>query len=302
MPIREVPAPRARAVAKLLEGTPYVLVGSLGAGGMGEVFVVLHEFLGRRFALKLVHDHLIEHRGAVERLRLEARAMAQLQHPHVVEVVDFWITGGVPCLVLELLEGTSLAGELRRVRRLPVERAVRIGCEALSGLAAAHAAGVVHRDIKPENLFLDTSGALDPAEPTVKILDFGVARILEPPPDVSVESTSTGSLVGSARYMSPEARRAEKLDHRTDIYSMGVVLYEMLVGEGPFDYGRQELELPSRRLGTVIPEKLDRIVARALQLDREQRYPSAQEFLADLETLCHRIATHVPWRMARRSS
>src|SRR5690606_30260532 len=114
-----------------------------------------------------------------------------------------------------------------------------------------------------------------------------------PPPDVSVESTSTGSLVGSARYMSPEARRAEKLDHRTDIYSMGVVLYEMLVGEGPFDYGRQELELPSRRLGTVIPEKLDRIVARALQLDREQRYPSAQEFLADLETLCHRIATHV---------
>lgn len=295
MPLYQVPATRAQRVAQLLEGTRYSLVGSLGAGAMGEVFVILDELLLKRFALKLVHEHLIEQRGVVERLHLEACALAQLRHPHVVELVDFWVTDGTPCLVLKLLEGTSLAEELRRVRRLPVEQAVRIGCEALSGLAAAHVAGIVHRDVKPENLFLDTSSALDPAEPTVKILDFGVARVLEPPPDLPRIGTSTGSLVGSIRYMSPEAHRAEELDHRTDTFSMGVVLYEMLVGEGPFDYERQRLEPPSRRLGAVIPRELDAILARALRFEREQRYPSAQEFLADLMTLRPRDTTRAAW-------
>ncbi len=302
MAIRQVSAARAQAISKLLEGTPYTLVGSLGAGAMGEVFVILDELLLKRFALKLVHEHLIEQRGVVERLHLEARAIAQLQHPHVVELVDFWVSDGTPCLVLELLEGRSLAEELRRVRRLPVEQAVRIGCEALSGLAAAHAAGIVHRDIKPENLFLDTSSALDPAEPTVKVLDFGVARVLEPPPDLPGIGTSTGSLVGSIRYMSPEAHRAEELDHRTDVFSVGVVVYETLVGEGPFDYERQQLEPPSRRLGAVIPPELDAILARALQFEREQRYPSAQDFLADLMTLRPRATTRAPWWQARSRS
>lgn len=297
MVIREVPEPRAQEVAELLAATPYRLVGWLGAGGMGEVFVVEHGFLGRRFALKLMHRHL-RVAGLLERFEFEARALARLRHPHIVEVIDFWLAPcGTPCLVLELLEGSTVAVELRRRRRFPLDEALRIAGQALSGLAAAHAQGIVHRDVKPDNLFLDRASSVD-GEPVVKILDFGLARLMAAAIEGPVVHTTTGAIVGSYRYMSPEGRRGERVDQRADIYSTGAVLYEMLVGEASFDGSRAHFEPPSVRLADPGLADLNPVLARALHATVAERYASAEDFLGDLRNL----RENLPRGQARSSS
>jgi serine/threonine-protein kinase len=266
-------------VEELVSGRPYRVLRMLGAGGTSAVYLVEHALMLRRFALKVLHPFRSRRPDAVDRVRVEAQAIGRLQHPNVVEVLDFW-TGkdGTPCLILELLEGRTLARELDVRHQLPVAEALDLASQALSALGAAHDLGIVHRDVKPENLFLHTK----PGQRRVlKVLDFGLARIL---PDVSprapappIVPTSTGAVIGSPRFMSPEASRGERVGPQADIYSLGAVLYVMLTGRGPHE-GTSKPEPPSKYAGPGVSPDLDEIVMRAIEDAPEARHSSAGEF------------------------
>lgn len=215
--------------------------------------------------------------------------MGHIRHPHVVEIVDFWTAAGQrPCIVMELLQGRSLSDELLERPKLPVNEAVQWTCDALSGLAAAHSLGVVHRDVKPENLFLHEARGFGRV---LKILDFGTARVLPTNHQATVKPTTrtaSGAIVGSPRFMSPEGARGQRVDARADIFSVGLVLYTMLVGETPFDRGARVVEPPSWHVEAEIPDALDVAVLRALREDPAERYQTAEEFIAALQPLLAR--------------
>ncbi|MEO6600840.1 MAG: serine/threonine-protein kinase [Polyangiaceae bacterium] len=277
----------AETVDVLLANTAYRAVRRLGKGRTGEVHVVRHQFLGRQFALKFLRPDLLSDAQFSDRLRVEAQSAARLQHPNIVEMVDLWISAeGYPCIVMELLQGKTLAEELSTRQRLPVGEAVDLAQQALSGLAAAHALGVVHRDVTPENLFLQEV----PGFPrTLKLLDFGLARVLPSAPrhapDPLAVPTKTGALLGSPRFMSPEAERGERVDHRSDLYSLGVVLYVMLTGHGPHDVPAPQVLPPSKFGADGVTGALDAIVLRSIQDSTASRYQAADEFLLDLKRL-----------------
>lgn len=276
---------RARDVAAVLEGTPYRAVRFLGRGRMGEVWAIRHAFLGRHFALKVLHRHLA---AAADRMRVEAQTMARLNHPNVVEVVDYWVSmDGRPCLVMELLSGRTLWDELKERIRLPLSEALTVTKEALSAVVAAHSLGVIHRDLKPENLFLHEARGYGRL---TKVLDFGIARILPNAPPVAPEPaalrTITGAVVGSPRFMSPEAENGAKLDARSDVFSVGVVLYVMLTGRGPFDAG-EHVAAPPSQLVADLPHGIDDVVLRAIREDVATRTQSAQEFLDAIDPWAH---------------
>jgi serine/threonine-protein kinase len=275
--------PPAESPEPLLEGRPYRLVELVGRGGMGSVYVVEHRLLQKRFALKVPHRFYARPAFA-DRMRVEAQAIARLSHPNVVEVVDFWTVRDHPCIVLELLTGGTLAQELVERRRLPVPEAVELAVQALAALAAAHALGIVHRDIKPENLYLHRERE---GERVLKVLDFGLARILPEavataPAPLSVP-TQTGTRLGSPAFMSPEALRGEHVGPAADLYSLGLVLYTMLAGHGPFDRG-PTLEPQSHHV-PGLPRALDRAVLRALEAAPEQRFADASEFREALRSI-----------------
>jgi serine/threonine-protein kinase len=271
-------------VERVLSGSPYRCVRLIGRGGMGQVYEIEHSFLGRRLALKVLHPIFASNPEFTERLRLEAHALARLRHPAIVDIVDFWTTDeGQPCVVMELLHGRSLHGELRERKRLPLDEAVEIALQALSGLRAAHAMGIVHRDIKPENLFVHEIAG---KKRILKILDFGLARLM---PQLASDtarafavSTQTGAVVGSPRFMSPEAARGERVDARGDLYSLGLVLYLMLSGRAPHDFDATSPE-PEPLLGEPgISTELNQIVLRAIANDITVRYQTAEEFRSEL--------------------
>ncbi len=202
----------------------------LGEGGMGVVYRVRHRMTKHARALKVLHAPLASHAGVVKRFMREATVAGQLDCPRVVETYDAGVLeSGAPYVLMELLEGESLADRLEAEVQLAPERAVQIALEALEGLVATHAAGIVHRDLKPENLFLvrDRDGGEH-----VKLLDFGISKFhLD---DESI--TATGNLLGTPMYMSPEQTEgAERADARSDLYAMGVILYEALSGATPFE-------------------------------------------------------------------
>jgi serine/threonine-protein kinase len=266
-------------VEELVSGRPYRVLRMLGAGGTSAVYLVEHLFMLRRFALKVLHPFRSRRPEAVDRVRVEAQAIGRLQHPNVVDVVDFWRgSDGTPCLILELLEGRTLARELDVRHRLPAAEAVDLASQALSALAAAHDIGIVHRDVKPENLFLHTKLG---QKRLLKVLDFGLARVL---PDVSphapappIVPTSTGAVIGSPRFMSPEASRGERVGPEADIYSLGAVLYLMLTGRGPHE-GTSRPEPPSKYGGPDVSSDLDAIVLRAIEDTPGARHSSAGAF------------------------
>jgi len=291
---RPAPSPAAdpteaqARVANLLAGTPYGVIRFLGRGGMGEVWAIKHSFLGRQFALKVLHPHLAP---VADRMRVEAETMGRLNNPHVVEVVDFWLSpDGRPCIVMELLNGRTLWDELIERKRLPTLEAIDVTRQVLLALVAAHSLGVVHRDLKPENVFLHEARGYGRV---TKVLDFGIARILPNAPVMAPEPaalrTITGTMLGSPRYMSPEAWNGEKLDARADVYSVGVMLYVMLTGHGPFDAGQAVAALPSQ-LNPELSPALDSLVLEAIREDVATRTPSAQEFLDAIEPWLRRPA------------
>jgi eukaryotic-like serine/threonine-protein kinase len=259
----------------------YRIVRLIGDGGMGVVYEARHEVLGSGVALKFLHADLAKRPGLTQRFLQEARVSATIQSSHVCHVTDVdTAQDGSPYLVMELLAGQALQSMLDRQGRLPVEQAVDFSLQILAGLEAAHAAGVVHRDLKPDNVFVTPSGG----GPLLKLIDFGIAK-LRASSEFTKGLTRAGVVMGTPEYMAPEQLvSAQTTDHRADIYSLGVILFEMLAGCRPADGDDAELIVASVQAGRVrnlrellpgIAEGLVALVERATLPDREQRFESA---------------------------
>lgn len=268
-----------------IRNTPWIIRKPLGRGGVGEVYEVEHALLGRSAALKVMHEGLAGQIGIAETLADEARMLAAIRHPRLVDVLDLNILeeDGRPYLVLELLDGRDLRKELRRLRSFSVRSAIEIGIQALDGLCALHRAGIVHRDIKLENLFLCADG-------TVKIIDLGAAESL-------TKARRHGRpALGTPRVMPPEQASGKPVDERADLYAMGLVLYELIAGRGPFDdvetaealqwaHAERAPLPPSQLAEQPIPQALDALILRALAKDPDHRFPSADAMRMELEML-----------------
>ena len=264
----------------------------LGTGGMGEVYRALDTRLNRIVAIKVLPSDLHLHSEHKQRFEREARAIASLNHPHICTIHDVGSQDGLEYLVMEYLEGETLASCLMR-GALPIDRVIKHGIEISDALDAAHHRGIIHRDLKPSNIFLTAHGE-------AKVLDFGLAQlgdeVLQGLRTVTspAKLTSPGTIVGTLSYMSPEQARCEQLDARTDIFSFGSVLYESATGKMAFP-GKaaaiifkailDDSPRPLNSWNLSLPARLDEIVSKALEKDRELRYQSAADLRTDLKRL-----------------
>ncbi|MFO0553206.1 MAG: protein kinase [Polyangiaceae bacterium] len=254
----------------------------LAEGGMGSVYLAHHLELGYRVAVKVLREEWRGDREALVRFQREGVATASLSSPYVARVFDVGnLEDGRPYMVMEFLEGRDLGVEIERRQRLPAVEAARYCVQICEAMAEAHAAGIIHRDLKPANVFLSHEGD----RRTIKVVDFGISRFVQPE---QVNLTQTQSAFGTPLYMAPESVRSAKLaDERSDVWAIGVILYELVTGEPPFtgetatavavSVTVDEAPPPSTRASDV-PQEIDRIVARALQKDPAKRYQTAREF------------------------
>jgi predicted ATPase len=268
----------------------YRILRLLGEGGMGVVFEAEDLRLGRRVAVKFLGPRISDNEAARSRFRREARTASQLNHPNICTVYDFGETEGRPFIVMELLTGAPLSQRLES-GPLPPPEFFRVAEETAEALRVAHEKGVIHRDIKPANIFL--------TEERAKVVDFGLAsRLVEPLGDetstLTMESTAGGVLMGTVPYMSPEQLRGERVDHRSDIFSFGVVLYQMATGARPFGAKSgmgvaaailTEPPPAPRGLCPDLPADLERLILRSLEKDRDRRYPGVAELLEDIRSI-----------------
>ncbi len=258
----------------------YRVATLIGQGGMGEVYRGVHPEIGSRVAIKVLTTDAARAPGVTERFFAEARAVNVVRHEGIVSVIDLSrLPDGRPYIVMEYLEGAPLARVLELHRPAPLGAVVQILLNVLDALGAAHAQGITHRDVKPDNVFVTSTGR-------VKVLDFGIAKLR---PDIAGLSgaTRTGALLGTPYYMSPEQARGLTVDHRSDIYSVGVIAFEALTGQRPFDAEnlfdllRQQIEVRPRALRELrpeIPPALESVALRALEKDAAHRFQSAQDF------------------------
>jgi eukaryotic-like serine/threonine-protein kinase len=272
----------------------YRVTRLLGEGGMGAVYLAEHPFMGRKAAIKVLRREFAEDPGLVERFMNEARAANAIRHPNIIDIIDVGrMPSGIPYLMMEFLEGESLADRIRR-GKLDIPEAMDVIMQTTGALAAAHGKGIVHRDLKPDNLFLIPDDSA-PGGIRVKVLDFGIAKLRA---DLSggMAKTQAGSLMGTPPYMSPEQCRGitEEIDHRTDVYAMGIILYELLCGTPPFiSAGWGEVVLahltkpppPPRSKNADIPEALEVVIMKALAKTADERFGSASEMRAALRPL-----------------
>lgn len=269
-------------IGRTLSGR-YRIDGMLGQGGMSAVYKALDPNLRRIVAIKLIHEHLSTDPSFVQRFESEAAAVASLRHPNIIQVFDFNNDDGVYYMVLEFISGETLQDRMKRLaggeQQLSLEEAIKFTINISDAVGYAHQHGMVHRDIKPANIMLDLDGQ-------AILMDFGIVKILG-----GESHTSTGAVVGTARYMPPEIIRGEAADHRSDIYSLGITLYEMLSGRPPF-VADSAMTLMMMHLNNRVPDVRDfrdgiqlefvSILEKCLAKDREDRYQSATELSADL--------------------
>jgi serine/threonine-protein kinase len=257
----------------------------LGTGGMSSVYKATDRILERTVAVKILAEHLHDDPRFVERFKREALAVAKLIHPNIVQVYDTGIDEGRHYIVMEYVEGRSGAQILQRQGPVEPEIAAEIGIQACAGLDYAHRRGIIHRDVKPGNLMCD-GGPVGGGEMIVKLTDFGIARAIE-----QTRITQVGSVVGTAAYLAPEQVRGEEATPATDVYALGVVLYQFLTGRLPYEGSslaelavRQQNEkpLPPSTYDSDIPEPLGAAVLRALEGDPARRYASAEELASGL--------------------
>jgi serine/threonine-protein kinase len=267
----------------------YELLELVGTGGMSSVFKAHDTLLDRDVALKILHPHYIEDDDYVERFRREARAVARLSHPNIVTVIDRGEEEGRQFIVFEYVDGENLKEHVNRSGPLPVRRAVELALQVARALAFAHQHGLVHRDVKPQNVLLNADGE-------AKVTDFGIARSL----DVDHGMTQTGTVLGSSNYIAPEQASGRPVDAHTDVYSLGVVLYELLTGEVPFD-GENFVAVAMKHINQPPPSLLEkrpdvpmRVAAaadRAMQKDPAARFASMDDFAAELEASLRELGT-----------
>ena len=274
-------------------GSNFKITAKLGEGGMGAVYKGVDMMTEREVAIKALRPELASQPEVAERFRSEAVTLAKLNHPNIATLYNFFRQGDEYYMVLEFVRGETLDDLIRQHGAMPIERAVPLFCKVLEGIDHAHEEGIVHRDIKPANMMLTTKGAL-------KVLDFGIARILG-----TARMTKAGHLIGTIEYMAPEQVKGLETDARSDIYSLGMLLYEMLTGRVPFDI-QNEFELmsaqinqmppPPRELNPNIPAEVDLAIMRAIAKDPDARYQTAGEFREVL------LTAGLPMPAARGSS
>jgi serine/threonine protein kinase/Tfp pilus assembly protein PilF len=275
----------------------YEIQSELGSGGMGVVYLALDTRLNRKIALKLLPADLTDNKDRLDRFEQEARAASALNHPNILTIHEIGTDNGTHFIATEFVEGETLRALIMMDAPMRPSVALDLAIQVAAALSAAHAAGIVHRDVKPENVMLRTDGY-------VKVLDFGLAKLIETEkdrdaadpnaPTQRVYLTNPGVVMGTAKYMSPEQASGKTVDGRTDIWSLGVILYEMLTGRHPFD-GEMPTQIIARVLerepeplgsrGTAVPAELQRIVSKALMKDRGERYRDIKDLLRDLKAL-----------------
>jgi len=303
----------------------YHLQQILGRGGMGTVYSGEHVYIGKKVAVKVLHPRFAKYEDAVKRFLREARAASSINHPNIVDVTDFGPTtdGGV-YFVMEYLDGTSLEDLIEKKGAIPLHRSLNVSNQMALALAAAHEKGIIHRDLKPDNIMLirkpgrrDLIKMLTPEAgdntPTarfviekedeydfVKILDFGIAKVLHHE-EVAPGQTLAGAVFGTPEYMSPEAARGDEVDHRADIYSCGVILFDMLTGRPPFE-ATAAAEVLAMQINRMPPsprevaphleitEGAERVILRAMSKSPDKRHQSMDEFRAELQTCYGSIA------------
>ena len=258
----------------------YRLDAQIGAGGMSTVYRAFDQTLERQVAIKLMHREIASDSDQLERFRREARAVAQLSHPHIVGVIDAGEDEGRPYIVFEYVEGETLKERIRRMGRLPVDEAIAYAIEIARALGCAHSRHIVHRDVKPQNVLIDAEGS-------AKVTDFGIARTLD-----QDGLTADGRVLGTTDYVSPEQALGHDVNGQSDIYSLGVVLYEMLTGDVPF-HGENQVSVAMKHVREDMPDLQTRrpeasatlasVLDRMTDKDLKRRYPDIDTLVADLE-------------------
>jgi beta-lactam-binding protein with PASTA domain/tRNA A-37 threonylcarbamoyl transferase component Bud32 len=266
-------------VEDMVFGRRYRVTERIGSGGMADVYKAVDETLGRTVAVKVLHQRFSDDPEFVQRFRHEASAAANLSHPGIVNIYDYGVENSTYYIVMELVRGTDLKRVVKERGALDPMKVADYGAQACSALTVAHGYGIIHRDIKPQNIVLTPDGV-------VKVMDFGIARAIDS------DATQTGSVLGTAQYVSPEQAQGRKLGPESDLYSLGVVLYELSTGQLPFDGDTpvsvalkhvNDQPVPPRSINPAIPPALEAVILKAMEKDPTRRYRSADDMRDDLQ-------------------